>query len=57
MAKKLRSLYLNEELEYRLQQFAEEEDSSISRIVRIAVERYLKNETVEGDTVPVKNEL
>jgi len=57
MAKKLRSLYLNEELEYRLQQFAEEEDSSISRIVRIAVERYLKNETVEGDTVPVKKEL
>ena len=55
MRKKLRTLYLNEDLEYRLQQLAEYEDSSISRIVRIALERYLKSENNKADYIKCKN--
>lgn len=51
MAKKFRSLYLNEDLEYRLQQLAEEEDSSISRIVRIALELYMESEGFNENNV------
>jgi len=57
MAKKIRTLYLSEELEYRLQQLAEEEDSSISRVVRIALENYMKSEDFDESEIDNKNKF
>ena len=40
-SKIFRTIYLNENLESRLQKQAEDEDSSVSRIARRALEMYL----------------
>jgi hypothetical protein len=41
--KNFRTIYLNEALDFRLKKQAEQEQSSVSRLVRIALERHLNH--------------
>jgi len=40
--KVLRTIYLSDDLDARLLELAEREDSSVSRLIRIALERHLE---------------
>lgn len=42
MEKTFRTIYLSQDIERRLQKLADSEESSVSRMVRIALKRYLK---------------
>jgi predicted transcriptional regulator len=56
MAKKtFRTIYINDELEELLQKRAEEEQSSISRLVRIALQKHLSAGTVKTEELRADN--
>jgi len=56
MARKtFRTIYWNDELESQVVILAEKEDSSVSRLVRRAVEQFLKKEAVRLDGKPIND--
>ena len=48
--KVLRTIYLSDDLDARLLELAEREDSSVSRLIRIALERHLEENGFSRDT-------
>jgi predicted transcriptional regulator len=54
MHKTYRTVYLNEELEKRLEKLADVEQSSVSRMVRIALKQYLRAADPQENGTDVK---
>jgi len=49
--KVLRTIYLSDDLDARLLELAQKEDSSVSRLVRIALERHLEETEVNSISI------
>ena len=55
MEKTFRTVYLSQDLERRLQKLADSEESSVSRMVRIALKRYLEAKNLPQHAANVEN--
>lgn len=55
MKKTFRTVYLSQDIERRLQKLADSEESSVSRMVRIALKRYLKANNLVQNSADIEN--